>query len=73
MRRSFLTSYVFGAEAIIQHWLWKTLKTATKSFGPLLIVFGDDYDATAACVPLPGNGYLPLFHVQALLLLISLS
>jgi hypothetical protein len=49
MRQSFLTSYVFGAEAIIQHWLWKTLKTATKSFGPLLIVFADDYDATAAC------------------------
>jgi hypothetical protein len=49
MRRSFLTSYVFGAEAIIQHWLWKTLKTATKSFGPLLIVFAADYDATAAC------------------------
>ena len=49
MRKSFLTSYVFGAEAIIQHWLWKTLKTATKSFGPLLIVFADDYDATAAC------------------------
>jgi hypothetical protein len=49
MRQSFLTSYAFGAEAIIQHWLWKTLKTATKSFGPLLIVFADDYDATAAC------------------------
>jgi hypothetical protein len=49
MRQSFLTSYAFGAEAIIQHWLWKTLKTTTKSFGPLLIVFADDYDATAAC------------------------
>jgi hypothetical protein len=49
MRKSFLTSYVFGAEAIIQHWLWKTLKTATKSFGPLLTVFAADYDATAAC------------------------
>jgi hypothetical protein len=49
MRRSFLTSYAFGVEAIIQHWLWKTLKTATKSFGPLLIVFADDYDATAVC------------------------
>ena len=35
MRRTFLKSYVFGAEAIIQHWFWKTLKTATKSFGPL--------------------------------------
>jgi len=49
MRRSFLTSYVFGAEAIIQHWFWKTLKTATKSFGPLLSVFADNYDATVAC------------------------
>ena len=49
MRRSFLTSYVFGAEAIIQHWFWKTLKTSTKSFGPLLSVFADNYDATVAC------------------------
>jgi hypothetical protein len=49
IRKSFLTSYVFGAEAIIQHWLWKTLKTATKSFGPLLTVFAADYDATAVC------------------------
>jgi hypothetical protein len=49
MRKAFLTSYVFGAEAIIQHWFWKTLKTATKSFGPLLSVFADDYDASAAC------------------------
>jgi len=44
-----LTSYAFGAEAIIQHWLWKKFKTATKSFDPLLIVFADDYHATAAC------------------------
>ncbi len=36
MRKSFVTSYAFGAEAILQHWLWKTLKNATKSFGPLL-------------------------------------
>ena len=36
MRRSFVTSYAFGAEAILQHWLWKTLKNATQSFGPLL-------------------------------------
>ena len=49
MRKAFLTSYVFGAEAIIQHWFWKTLKTTTKSFGPLLSVFADDYDASAAC------------------------
>ena len=34
IRKSFLTSYVFGAEAIIQHWLWKTLKTATKFWSP---------------------------------------
>jgi hypothetical protein len=39
MRRSFVTSYAFGAEAILQHWLWKTLKNATQSFGPLLQVF----------------------------------
>jgi hypothetical protein len=31
MRKSFVTSYAFGAEAILQHWLWKTLKNATKS------------------------------------------
>jgi hypothetical protein len=49
LRRSFLTSYVFGAEAIIQHWLWKTLKNATQSFGPLLQVFAADYDCTIAC------------------------
>ena len=49
MRRSFLTSYVFGAEAIIQHWLWKTLKNATQYFGPLLKVFAVDYDDTIAC------------------------
>jgi hypothetical protein len=49
VRKSFLTSYVFGAEAIIQHWLWKTLKNATQSFGPLLQVFATDYDATTAC------------------------
>jgi hypothetical protein len=49
MRRTFLKSYVFGAEAIIQHWFWKTLKTATKSFGPLLSVFSQDYDVSAAC------------------------
>jgi hypothetical protein len=35
MRKSFVTSYAFGAEAILQHWLWKTLKNATQSFGPL--------------------------------------
>jgi len=49
MRKSFLTSYVFGAEAIIQHWLWKTLKNATQYFGPLLKVFAVDYDDTIAC------------------------
>jgi len=49
MRKTFLKSYVFGAEAIIQHWFWKTLKTATKSFGPLLSVFSEDYDVSAAC------------------------
>jgi hypothetical protein len=49
MSRSFLTSYVFGAEAIIQHWLWKTLKNATQSFGPLLQVFAADYNDTTYC------------------------
>jgi hypothetical protein len=49
LRRSFLTSYVFGAEAIIQHWLWKTLKNANQSFGPLLKVFAADYAANPAC------------------------
>jgi hypothetical protein len=49
LHRSFLTSYVFGAEAIIQHWLWKTLKIATQSFGPLLKVFPADYAANPAC------------------------
>ncbi len=48
MRKTFLKSYVFGAEAIIQHWFWKTLKTATKSFGPLLSVFSEDYDKALA-------------------------
>ncbi len=51
MRKAFLTSYVFGAETIIQHWFWKTLKTAPKSFGLLLSVFADDYDASAAMTP----------------------
>jgi hypothetical protein len=49
MRKSFVTSYAFGAEAILQHWLWKTLKNATKSFGPLLKVFATDYDDTSSC------------------------
>jgi hypothetical protein len=49
MRKSFVTFYAFGAEAILQHWLWKTLKNATKSFGPLLKVFATDYDATTTC------------------------
>jgi hypothetical protein len=49
MRKSFVTSYVFGAEAILQHWLWKTLKNTTKSFGPLLKVFATYYDATTTC------------------------
>jgi hypothetical protein len=49
MRKSFVTSYAFGAEAILQHWFWKTLKNATKSFGPLLKVFATDYDATSSC------------------------
>ncbi len=49
MRKSFVTSYTFGAEAILQHWLWKTLKNATKSFGPLLKVFATDNDATSSC------------------------
>ena len=61
MRKSFLTSYVFGAEAIIQHWLWKTLKTATKSFGPLLTVFAADYDATAACGTLAWERMFTMF------------
>jgi hypothetical protein len=47
MRKSFVTSYAF--EAIIQHWLWKTLKNATQSFGPLFQVFATDYDATTTC------------------------
>jgi len=49
MRRSFLTSYAFSAEAIIQHWFWKMLKNATSSFGPLLKVFAADYAAIPAC------------------------
>jgi hypothetical protein len=49
MRKSFVTSYAFGSEAILQHWFWKTLKNATKSFGPLLKVFATDYDATSSC------------------------
>ena len=49
MRKSFLTSYAFGAETIIQHWFWKTLKNATSSFGPLLKVFAADYAAIPAC------------------------
>ena len=49
LRKSFLTSYVFGAEAIIQHWIWKTLKNTTQSFGPLLKVFAADYAAIPAC------------------------
>jgi hypothetical protein len=49
MRQSFVTSYAFGAEAILQHWLWKTLKNATQCFGPLLKVFATDYDATTTC------------------------
>jgi hypothetical protein len=32
MRKSFDTSYAFGAEAILQHWLWKTLKNAIRFF-----------------------------------------
>jgi len=61
IRKSFLTSYVFGAEAIIRHWLWKTLKTATKSFGPLLTVFAADYDATAACCTLAWERMFTVF------------
>jgi hypothetical protein len=49
MSKSFVNSYAFGAEAILQHWLWKTFKNATKSFGPLLKVFATDYDATTTC------------------------
>jgi hypothetical protein len=49
MRKSFVASYTFGAEAILQHWLWKTLKNATRSFGPLLKVFATEYDATTTC------------------------
>jgi hypothetical protein len=49
MRKSFVTTYAFGAEAILQHWLWKTLKNATTSFGPLLKVFATDYDNTSSC------------------------
>jgi hypothetical protein len=32
MRKSFDSSYAFGAEAILQHWLWKTLKNAIRFF-----------------------------------------
>ena len=48
MLKSFVTSCAFGAEAILQHWLWKTLQNATKSFGPLLKVFASDYDDTSS-------------------------
>jgi hypothetical protein len=49
MRKSFVTSYAFGAEGILQHWLWKTLKNTTQSFSPLLKVFATDYDVTTTC------------------------
>ena len=49
LRRSFLTSYIFGAEAIIQHWIWKTFKNTTQSFSPLLKVFAADYAVNLAC------------------------
>ena len=49
LHRSFLTSYVFGAEAIIQHWIWKTFKNTTQSFSPLLKVFAADYAVNLAC------------------------
>ncbi len=48
IHKSFVTSYAFGAEAILQHWLWKTLKNVTQSFGPLLKVFVTDYDTTTS-------------------------
>jgi hypothetical protein len=49
LRRSFLTSYIFGAEVIIQHWIWKTFKNTTQSFSPLLKVFAADYAVNLAC------------------------
>ena len=33
----------------LSHWLWKTLKNATQSFGPLLKVFATYYDTTSSC------------------------
>jgi hypothetical protein len=48
LRKSFVTSYAYGSEHILQHWLWKTLKKATKSFGPLLKVFAKDYGTAAS-------------------------
>jgi hypothetical protein len=63
MRKSFVTSYAFGAEAILQHWLWKTLKNATKSFGPLLKVFAtyDDRPFIVLTETKPSKRHIPVW------------
>jgi hypothetical protein len=48
MRKSFVTSYAYDSEHILLHWPWKTLKKATKSFGPLLKVFAKGYGTTTS-------------------------
>jgi hypothetical protein len=76
MRKSFVASYTFGAEAILQHWLWKTLKNATRSFGPLLKVFATEHDATTTCGTDAWESIFPLFPpalTLTLTLLVSVS
>ncbi len=76
MRKSFVASYTFGAEAILQHWFWQTLKNATRSFGPLLKVFATEYDATTTCGTDAWESIFPLFPpalTLTLTLLVSVS
>ena len=59
-----------------QHWLWKTLKNATRSFGPLLKVFATEYDATTTCGTDAWESIFPLFPPALTLtlpLLVSVS
>ena len=76
MRRSFVTSYAFGAEAILHHWLWKTLKNATQSFGPSSCNTSKCSPPTMTLPPLEvlmlGNPFSLCSRVQVLLSLISL-
>ena len=76
IRRSFVTSYVFGPEAILQYWLWKTLKNATQSFGPSSCNTSKCSPPTMTLPPLEvlmlGNPFSLCSRVQVLLSLISL-